>query len=189
MLEELRPFVDDWHTHRPAPRAIVNLPTPLSPAPEGLLCSIGIHPWEADTASPALLAAIEVRAADDPAIVAIGEVGLDRRRGPSLDIQTPVFEAQARIAERTGLPLIIHAVRTIPEVLALHKKLQPEVPWIFHGFRGGPDAVRQILGRPGTFISLGPEPRSEILSLIPPDRLLRESDAQPHAPTLPDAHL
>lgn len=177
VIESLRPLVDDWHTHTPGkPRAIINLPAPDAPTEPGFLYSTGIHPWYAAEATPAILSLIEERAAADPAIVAIGEAGLDRLRGPSLALQTKVFEAQAMMAERLGLPLIIHAVRTIPEILSIHRRLRPSVPWIFHGFRSGPEAAAQILRRPGTLISLGTRHNPAIIPIIPPDRLLRETD-------------
>lgn len=174
----LRDAIDDWHTHSPAkPRAIVNAPSPDSPFEPGILYSIGIHPWDANLANPETLRALEARAAADPQVVAIGEAGLDRLRGPELSEQQAIFEAQAGIAERVGKPLIIHAVRTIPEILATHKRLRPCQPWIIHGFRGRIDAVRQILARPGIYISIGAiPPPADALAAIPPERLLRETD-------------
>ncbi len=175
----LRSLIDDWHTHTPSkPRAIINLPSVDAPAVEGYLYSVGIHPWEADIATPELLQALRQRAAE-PYIVAVGEGGLDRLRGPELSVQMPVFEAQARIADEVAKPLIIHSVRTIPEILSAHKRLRPEVPWIIHGFRGGAEAARQILARDGVYISLGSRFRPEVAGLIPPSRLLRETDDDP----------
>lgn len=172
----LRESIDDWHTHRPdARRAIINLPSIDAPLQPGLLYSVGIHPWDAGEATPELLADLRRRAAN-PQIVAIGEAGLDRLRGPELAIQLPIFEQQAQIASDLGKPLIIHSVRTIPEILAAHKRMRPEVPWIIHGFRGGPEAARQILARPGIYISLGSRSRPDAAAVIPPSRLLRESD-------------
>ena len=233
LLDPLRPLVDDWHTHRPlTPRAIINLPSPLAPAPPGYLYSIGLHPWDIEelrverierleragrieriergenTAndgqdlsplsqslispnspiSPlsqsliSYLDLIEARAAADPSIVAIGEAGLDRLRGPALPLQAQVFEVQALIAERQRLPLIIHSVRTIPEILAIHRRLRPTVPWIFHGFRGRPEAAVQILRRPGTLISLGPLPASRgVASGTPAPESAMEPTAEPSA--------
>lgn len=178
LLSTLRRQIDDWHTHDlRRQRAIVNAPDIASPLEPGILYSIGIHPWEAEEATPERLALLEDRASHEPQIVAIGEAGLDRLRGPGLDVQERVFEAQAEIAERVGKPLIIHAVRTIPEILSIHKRLRPRQPWIIHGFRGRIESARQILARPGIFISVGANPPApEVLAAIPPERLLRETD-------------
>lgn len=168
--------VDDWHTHRPdAPRAIINLPSVEAPATPGFMYSVGIHPWNAADATPELIGALCKRAAD-PAVVAIGEGGLDRMRGPGLEVQLPVFEAQARIADEVGKPLIVHAVRTIPEIISMHKKLRPEMPWIIHGFRGGPEAARQLIAHPGIYISVGSRFRHDAVAVVPPSRLLHETD-------------
>lgn len=168
--------VDDWHTHRQdRRRAIINAPSLDAPLADDLMWSVGIHPWEADKATPAMLDMLRRRVAE-PQVVAVGEAGLDRVKGPSLDVQEEVFKAQARIADEAGKPLIIHAVRTIPEIIRLHKELKPEVAWIIHGFRGGPEAARQLIARPGIYISLGSRYRPETEAVIPPDRLLRESD-------------
>ncbi len=177
-LALLRPLVDDWHTHTPRPRAIVNLPSPSAPAPEGLLCSIGLHPWDttATEADHRVIDAIEARAAADPAIVAIGEAGLDRLRGAPLEVQLPLFRRQAEIAGRLGKPLIIHCVRAYPEILRLHKEMRPSVPWIFHGFRANTQTAAQILARPLTFISMGPDAPADLIAAIPPRRLLSETD-------------
>lgn len=173
----LREAVDDWHTHTPgARRAIINLPSVSAPAGAGLLYSAGIHPWDAAGVDEALFEALHERLATDPSVVAVGEAGLDRRRGPSLDVQLPVFERQARMADECGKPLIIHCVRAVPEIVALHKRLRPAVPWIVHGFRGGREAALQLLARPGIFISLGHRFNPEAAAVIPPSRLLRESD-------------
>lgn len=174
--ETLREAVDDWHTHRSdARRAIICAPVVDSLLDPALLYSLGIHPWNAADATPELLALLRVRAEENN-VVAIGEAGLDRLRGPSLEIQHPVFEAQARIADEVSKPLIIHSVRTVPEVISLHKRMSPSVPWIIHGFRGGPDAARQLLARPGIYISLGSRFRADAEAVIPPERLLRETD-------------
>ncbi|MDE6587336.1 MAG: TatD family hydrolase [Paramuribaculum sp.] len=168
--------VDDWHTHCPGRRrAIINAPSLDEPLNADLLWSAGIHPWEADKATPEMLDLLRRRVAE-PQVVAVGEAGLDRVKGPSLVVQEEVFRAQARIADEAGKPLIIHAVRTIPEIIRLHKEMKPRVAWIIHGFRGGKEAARQLLARPGIYISLGSRYRADAEAVIPPDRLLRESD-------------
>lgn len=168
--------VDDWHTHRQdRRRAIINAPSLDATLADDLMWSAGIHPWDADKATPAMLDVLRRRVAE-PQVVAVGEAGLDRVKGPSLDVQEEMFKAQARIADEAAKPLIIHAVRTIPEIIRLHKELKPKVAWIIHGFRGGPEAARQLLARPGIYISLGSRYRADAEAVIPPDRLLRESD-------------
>ena len=48
---------------------------------------------------------------DDPAVVAMGEIGVDATKPscPDLARQTAVFEEQARIAVGRDLPIVIHS--------------------------------------------------------------------------------
>ena len=165
----------DIHTHdtRAGADSIINI-EPDSPIPSGGSYSTGIHPWRAAEADR--LWPLVEDAAGRPEIVAIGECGLDRLRGPGMDIQEEVFVRHARLAERTGKPLIIHCVRAWAEILRLHSRLRPAVPWIIHGFRGRPALASQLL-QAGFHLSLGPKASPELLALVPPDRLHRETDS------------
>lgn len=174
------PF-SDIHTHRPdaGPDAVICLdPCDGVGMADMLSChhySAGIHPWNAARATEADWHTLEEMAAD-PRTVAIGEAGLDALRGPSADIQLPVFQRQALLVETVGKPLIIHAVRTFPQLIALKHSLHPSQPWIIHGFRGKPELARELL-RHGFHISLGPRHNAATAEVIPPDRLHHESDA------------
>lgn len=167
----------DVHTHVPAHQAIVNV-TPFgngNPFMAGCdYYSIGIHPWLADKTTEAAVARLQHLAADER-VVAIGEAGLDARRGPSLDVQMPVFRMQAFLAEQVKKPLIIHMVATAQQILQLRKELKPQQPWIIHGFRGKPQQAAELV-RHGLYISLGEQHNPAVISAIPADRLLHETD-------------
>ena len=164
----------DVHTHRldAGEDAIINLPWGADVPPQGSF-SVGIHPWDtpavgsdADIARVATLAAL-------PQVVAIGEAGLDALRGAPLDEQQRIFEAQALISEQVGKPLIIHAVRTLHIILAIHARLRPRQTWIVHGFRGKAALAAQLAEK-GIHISVKygrPLPEG-----IPPGLLHRETD-------------
>lgn len=166
----------DIHTHNPAagPDAIINVEPDaagLPPAPCRL--STGVHPWrseEADTLWPL----VEALAAD-PRVVAIGECGIDRLRGASMEAQTRLLEQHARLAEATGKPLIIHCVRAWGELLGVRGRVRPTVPWIVHGFRGGPGLARRLLDA-GMHLSLGERFDPATAAIIPADRLHIETD-------------
>lgn len=139
--------------------------------------SAGIHPWEADRADEVMFGRLEAMCAD-PRVVAVGECGLDARRGPDMaSVQLPVFERQARLAESLGLPLIIHAVACWPMLIAAKKRLKPTVPWIIHGFRGKLPLAQQLVDQ-GFYLSLGARHNPEVAAVIDPIRLLRETDAE-----------
>ncbi|MDE6207152.1 MAG: TatD family hydrolase, partial [Muribaculaceae bacterium] len=137
--------------------------------------SIGYHPWNTTAGRAAADEALSVieRLADDPRVVAIGEAGLDALRGADPSEQERVFLAQAEIAERHRLPLIIHCVRRYGRLMELHRSFRPSVPWVVHGFRGKAELARQLTAA-GIGVSL-PVPRPD-LAHLPPHLIYHDSD-------------
>lgn len=171
-------MIRDVHTHNPAAcDAIINVEPGFSAYRHDALYSIGIHPWNTPLATPQLLAALEAEAAR-PEIVAIGEAGLDKLKGGPLDKQIELFEKQVALSEKLAKPLIVHCVRAWAELLEVHRRLRPRQPWIIHGFRGKPQLARQLLAN-GLYLSVGEKCNPDTLAVIPPDRLLRETDDSP----------
>ncbi len=172
-------IIHDIHTHDPqATGAIINW-QPGMPIDPLKYYSVGVHPWHSDMPTDAghLLTL--------PNVVAVGEVGLDKLRGPSIEVQTDVLLKWLEEAERHRLPVILHVVKAIPEIMALKKELQPTVPWIIHGFRGKPETARQLLDK-GFYLSLGEKYNPDAAAIIPPDRLFAESDEAGTVPELPN---
>lgn len=176
--------ITDCHAHDP--RLWRNALISVSPGqferlaqeyPEALF-SVGIHPWDADKVTPQTWQQLEA-AAHNPRVLAIGEAGLDKLRGPSMERQLEVLEPQIRLSEEVGKPVVLHVVRAIEPLLALRKRLRPTQPWIIHGFRGKPQQAAQLLAMPGNpfYLSLGPDANPSTLAAIAPCRLLRETDA------------
>ena len=87
-----------------------------------------------------------------PESIAIGEAGFDKLRGPSPELQRKVFEEQVAISEELKKPVVIHCVRAWDELLAVHKKLKPKMPWLIHGFRGNTELAAQLLSK-GMYLS------------------------------------
>jgi TatD DNase family protein len=74
-----------------------------------IYATVGVHPHDAETLSPADLGAL-ARLAEDPRVVAIGEIGLDFYRNLSPpERQRKAFREQLDIARSLGLPAVIHA--------------------------------------------------------------------------------
>lgn len=165
----------DIHSHdlSRAGSAVVNL-TPDDEIPSGAYCSVGVHPWNADKATEATFARMAAMAQSE-SVVAIGECGLDALKGPSLDVQQIAFERQVAVSEQAGKPLIIHAVKTVSQIIALRRRLNPHQPWIIHGFRGKPQQAAELL-RHGFYISLGERFNAQTAAMIPADRLFFETD-------------
>jgi len=83
-------------------------------------CSVGIHPWHADSFPIDMLSKLE-KWSKDKRFIAMGECGLDKNSSASFEKQLSIFEAQITISEKSNKPLIIHCVGYFNELLALKK--------------------------------------------------------------------
>lgn len=123
---------------------------------------------------------------DSQFLKAIGECGLDRMGAGTgagwFEIQKDVFKKQIELSEQYSKPLIIHAVRTYPDIIAIRKETKAKQPWIIHGFQGNEQSAEQLLKHDGIYISLGEilfrneERARRLLQIIPYDRLFLETD-------------
>lgn len=177
----------DMHTHGGKPAAGVfiveslmahedKLPGNIS----GVAYTFGIHPWFLTETNHKQLMSSVKDIVPLPNIVAIGEAGFDKLRGPSPELQRKIFEEQAVIAEALAKPVIIHCVRAWEELLASQKRLRPKSPWLIHGFRGKKELAGQLLSK-GMYISFWFDfvMRSESANLIrslPKNRMFLETD-------------
>ena len=105
----------------------------------GLAYALGIHPLYVDQASDAdlgHLAQALQQQRDDPRLVAVGEIGLDHFvPGLDRDRQARFYRAQLRLAQRAGLPVILHVRRSADALLAGLRRC-PVVGGIAHAFNG-----------------------------------------------------
>jgi Mg-dependent DNase len=184
----MTPFPDkamyiDIHTHRPVTDAEVIAIESID-VPDYIRCcgfdltkrfSLGIHPW---TAKEQLLSEnlrfIEENAVYD-CIKAIGECGLDKLTATDWELQMRAFRSQAVIGEKVQKPLIIHCVKAQDELLAIKKEIEPKQAWIFHGFRGKPQQMEQLIDH-GLYLSFGPLYNEETLRQTPLDRFFLDTD-------------
>ena len=107
--------------------------------PAGWGYALGIHPLYVDRAAPADLDQLQEQLAacrDDPALVAVGEIGLDFFV-PGLDRgrQEQFYVAQLRLAKRFGLPVILHVRRSADALLAQLRRIGV-AGGIAHAFNG-----------------------------------------------------
>jgi TatD DNase family protein len=146
----------------------------------GLAFTYGIHPWYLDESNHNRLLASVIKTAADPLVIAVGETGFDKIKGPSMDLQRKTFEEQIIIAEELKKPVVIHCVRAWDELLRAHKRFHPKLPWLVHGFRGNKDLAMQLISK-GMYISfwfefiLKPE-SSELVGSLPKERIFLETD-------------
>lgn len=173
----------DCHTHRPAPQpnAIIST-SPIGFMPDdSQKWSVGLHPWDlglfcgSDMRIKDECWAELVAAAAVPCVAAIGECGIDIPKGGLLAEQMLAFRKQALLAERLKKPLIIHCVKAQDIIIGMKKDLNPEMPWIIHGFRGKPTVADMFL-RAGFMLSFGERFNPESLAITPPECIFAETD-------------
>lgn len=148
---------------------------------EGVPISMGIHPWEVDSNWEAYFEKIKREAAQSSCVLAIGEAGFDRLKGPDILVQKDSFYAQAWAAAELGIPLILHCVKAHDLILEYLKSAKNPPCIIWHGWNQKPELARQLLPFP-VFFSFGKQilhPDSNAakwLAACPFDRIFFETD-------------
>jgi len=144
--------------------------------PPGIYFSAGIHPWHLREENAAELLEALKNTLVHPRVIAVGEAGFDRLKGPSENIQYDVFICQARLAEEFYKPVVIHAVRSWDILRKAKKEVNPSVKWIIHGFRGKAQLASDLVSE-NFMISLGIEGMSpEIVEAAGMQNILLETD-------------
>lgn len=144
--------------------------------------SMGIHPWNVNDYSRCEKKLTFLKNnGKNPSLLAIGECGLDRASGHDFNRQKDIFIKQIELSEQNSKPMILHVVRSYPDIIAIRKDTKAKAPWIIHGFQGNEQTAEQLL-RHGFSLSLGnvlfkKENKAErLLHIIPPDKLFLETD-------------
>lgn len=118
------------------------------------LVSIGIHPWYGNIENLDEDITLLRLLATNKNVKLIGECGLDKLRGPSINEQITILTAQITVAEELRKPLILHCVKAYEELIALKKSIKPSIPLIIHGFNKSPELAQQLVSN-GFFLSFG----------------------------------
>ena len=154
---------------------------------EGVYAAVGIHPHEAEHATPEVYKTLMGLAREREAnrIIAWGEIGLDYHYDHSpRDVQQREFRRQIRLARELDLPVCIHSREAHDDVLAILDEEQArDVGVVMHCFSGDEQVARRCLDL-GFYISFaGPVTFTNarkllaVVPLVPDDRLLIETDA------------
>ena len=135
----------------------------------------------------ARLDAALTRHADDPRLVAVGEIGLDHfvpelTEGPLRERQERFFREQLKLARRHGLPVILHLRRAVDAVLKGLREIGVAggIAHAFSGSRQQADALLEL----GVWLGFGGamtyERASRLRALaaeLPADAIVMETDA------------
>src|SRR5207253_1917460 len=110
----------------------------------GLSATAGVHPHEAKTWSPAAESGVRALCGD-PAVVAVGETGLDYHYDHSpRPAQRRAFEAQLALAAELGKPVVVHAREADDDVAAMLAAARVAV--VLHSFSSGPQVFAAGMG-------------------------------------------
>jgi len=148
----------DIHTHNSQSKASIALENiklinKNQNIPSTTNITIGIHPWDTENIDSNTLDYIDTLSCQSN-VFAIGECGIDRLKGADIEIQKEIFIYQAKLAQNTNKPLIIHCVKAHSEIIAIYNKLKPQNPWIVHGFNQNIQIAKELT-KHGIYLSFG----------------------------------
>ncbi len=158
----------------------------LSKTQPGVFPSAGIHPHDGgfDQGQAGLLEALVA----DPAVVGIGETGLDYFYDfAPRDGQQWWFDFQLSLAQSHNKPVIIHCRNAADDVLKTIKRF-PGTSGVFHCFTESTETAKAVIDLgwyisvPGIVTFKASQPLRDTLAIVPLDRLMVETDAPFLAP-------
>lgn len=186
-------FVQDCfinvHSHCPTPSTSSHITVynhfiqdPLLPSKD-ILFSVGLHPWHLTVFPKKLLKEKLLEVGATKHCCFIGETGMDKMRGGSMEEQTEIFLIHVSVAEELKKPLVIHNVKCSEILIGIKKKYMPQQPWIFHGFNQNKTIAKELLQQ-NCRLSFGKSlfnnqgPSSDSFSFISDEGWLLETDAE-----------
>ena len=151
----------------------------------GLSATAGVHPHVATTWSPEAEEAVRASLAMDE-VVAVGETGLDYHYDFSpRAVQRRAFEAQLRLGEESGLPVVVHAREADDDMAAMIRQTTARL--VLHSFGAGAGVFEAGMDADAyvSFSGMVTFKRWQGVNFVrevPPHRLLVETDAPYLAP-------
>ena len=155
----------------------------------GIYAAVGVHPSDVKGIDERTIKDI-ARLADEPKVVAVGEIGLDyyRNNAPH-KTQRRWFREQIRLAVGVGKPIVVHCRDSVDDIYEI---LEEERAWrtggVIHCFTGDDEQARKFLdidfhlGAGGAITFSRSEELREVFERIPLERVLLETDSPHLAP-------
>ncbi|MGF1598994.1 MAG: TatD family hydrolase [Acidimicrobiales bacterium] len=151
---------------------------------DGVWATAGLHPHDADQGIDGLAPLL-----DHPAVVAVGECGLDYHYDHSpRPLQVDAFERQIALANEHDLALVIHTREAWDDTFAILDRAGTPARTVFHCFTGGPDEADACVARGASvsFSGIVTFPSAadvrQAARRVPLHRLLVETDSPYLAP-------
>ena len=155
----------------------------LAAAYPHVYAAVGIHPENCGGCTDDDLAVLRPLA-QQPKVVAIGEIGLDYywEENPPREFQQQVFRRQLALARELQLPVIVHDREAHADTLSIVQEF-PDVTGVFHCFSGSPEMAQELLklgwylGFDGPVTYKNARRAPEVAAVTPLDRMLIETDS------------
>lgn len=156
----------------------------LSQKHQKVYCTVGCHPHDAKSFGDAFENKM-IELANDPKVVAVGEVGLDYYYEFSEKaVQKEVFARQIVLAHKLNLPLTLHlrdAFADALDILQSHRNYL-DAGILLHCYSGSAETAKILLNKYLSYFAFGgaltfkKNRKSEVLAVIPLERVLTETD-------------
>lgn len=151
---------------------------------DGVFCSIGIYPENCKEYNEDVEKEI-VNISKNKKVVAIGEIGLQYTENmPDKEIQKKVFIKQLKLANKLGLPVVIHCRDAYGDMIELLKENKDYLSFsgTFHCFSGSLEIAKEAI-KLGLYISVGgvstfknASRLQDAIKEIPLERIILETD-------------
>ena len=155
----------------------------------GMYAAVGIHPEDINPEDDieTVMGELENQLSH-PKVVALGEIGLDYHWDTvPKDTQKVWLRRQLALAEKTGMPVIIHDREAHGDIMDILHDF-PRVTSVFHSFSASAEIARQLVNR-GWYISFSgvitfknASRLAEIVPTVPLNRVMIETDCPYLAP-------
>ena len=152
--------------------------------------SVGFHPHDAAELTEDLEQKIRKLALEEKRLIAIGETGLDYHyMYSSAEVQQQVFSKQLQLAVELNLPVIMHSREAETDTLNILQEIPVPPLGVAHSFTSSFEMAKTLIemgwyiGINGIVTFKNAEDLREVVSWLPLDRLLLETDSPFLAPT------
>lgn len=133
--------------------------------PRGVVPAFGVHPWFAEEWTADAREALRKYISDTPD-AALGEIGLDRRRG-NANAQEKAFRGQLEIAAEFRRPATVHCVRAFGKTEAALRDFSGKIPAVLlHAYSGSAEQAK-IFARLGCVFSAPRKPLPPECAVVP----------------------
>jgi TatD DNase family protein len=140
-----------------------------------VLITAGIHPN--NSRSLPLSYDELVKLCDKKQIIAVGEIGLDKRND-DFETQKKVLLLQLDIAQQYNLPVVFHVVKHYYELSKILKRNFPKIRGYIHSFTGSIDIAKLFANYDLAYSFCGRTPNAEVLKFcLENGNCLFETDA------------